>query len=61
MTRGLTPRKLEQDRQMLMELIEKMRTEIAQLNAQVLRLDGALNYVNDNIKKGGSDARKRID
>jgi len=46
---------------MLMELIEKMRTEIAQLNAQVLRLDGALNYVNDNIKKGGSDARKRID
>ena len=61
--KSLTLKKLEQDKVKLEGLIRQTQQQIAQFNAQALRLDGALGYINDNIKeiKEAEDDRKRTD
>lgn len=49
--RSLTLKKLEQDKAKIEGLIRQTQQQLAQLNAQALRLGGALGYINDNIKE----------
>ena len=48
---NLNLKKLKRDKEKLEKLIGQSREQISQLNIQVLRLDGALGYVLDNIKE----------
>ena len=49
--KSLTLRKLEQDKTNLEQMIKQTQNQLNQLQVQILRLDGALSYINDNIKE----------
>ena len=50
MAKSLTLKKLEQDKAEIEKIMKQAHQEIQQLRTQILRLDGALGYVKDNIK-----------
>jgi len=55
MAKSLTLKSLEKDKQVLEEKIGVLRQQMNQAQAQLLRLDGALGYINDNIKQLGGE------
>jgi len=61
--KSLTVKKLEEDKQTLEQMIKQAQEQITQWNTKLLQLDGALAYINDNIKKlkEEGDDRKRTD
>lgn len=61
--KSLTVKKLEEDKVTLEQMIKQAQEQVAQWNTKLLQLDGALAYINDNIKKlkEEGDDRKRTD
>jgi len=61
--KSLTIKKLEADKGKLEGLIKQAQEQVGQWNAKLLQFDGALAYVNENIKelKEVGDDRKRAD
>jgi len=61
--KSLTVKKLEEDKQTLEQMIKQAQEQVTQWNTKLLQLDGALAYINDNIKKlkEEGDDRKRTD
>jgi len=47
----LNLKELEKDRQKIEQAIVNLKEQLAQHQVQLYRLDGALGYINDNIKK----------
>ena len=56
--KSLTLRKLEQDKTNLGQMIRQTQNQLNQLQVQILRLDGALSYINDNIKELTKEVKK---
>lgn len=57
MIKTLTVKKLGQDKQKIEQLIMREQKLLMDTQAHILRLQGALNYINDNIKEVDDDRK----